>query len=122
MRPWALVVCLVALALPAPAQAFVKSNHKLPVTQPDELGAPVVLDTDVYLPSAPPPPGGYPFVLIFHGGGSSKDSEFDAKHAAALADRGYAALMYSARGHGNSNGQVTVAGPKEIRDLFDVTA
>ena len=31
-------------------------------------------------------------------------------------------LIYSARGHGNSGGQTTVAGPAEMRDLFDVTA
>lgn len=122
MRARLLVGCLLALALPAPAQAFVRSTHSVPVTQPDELGAPVTLDTDVYLPNGSPPPGGWPFVEVFHGGGSSKDSEFDAAHAAALADRGYAALIYSARGHGNSGGQVTVAGPKEIRDLFDVSA
>ncbi len=30
--------------------------------------------------------------------------------------------MYSARGHGNSGGQTSVAGPAEIRDLFDVSA
>ena len=113
---------LAALALPASAHAFVKSTYSVPVTQPDELGAPVALDTDVYLPSGAAPAGGWPFVEVFHGGGSSKDSEFDAKHAQQLADRGYASLIYSARGHGNSNGQVTVAGPKEIRDLFDVTA
>src|SRR5712691_6491077 len=122
MRARVLVGCVVALALPAPAQAFVKSTQSVPVSQPDELGAPVALDTDVYLPNGAPPASGWPFVEVFHGGGSSKDSVFDADHAKALANRGYASLIYSARGHGNSNGQVTVAGPKEIRDLFDVTA
>ena len=122
MRLRTLLACLVALALPAPAHAFVKSTHSVPVSQPDELGAPVALDTDVYLPNGTPPASGWPFVEVFHGGGSSKDSVFDADHAKALANRGYASLIYSARGHGNSNGQVTVAGPKEIRDLFDVTA
>src|SRR4051794_17721801 len=77
VRARAILLCLAALALPAPAQAFVKSTHSVPVSQPDELGAPVALDTDVYLPSGSPPAGGWPFVEVFHGGGSSKDSGFD---------------------------------------------
>ena len=39
-----------------------------------------------------------------------------------FADDGYVVVSYSARGHGNSGGQTSVAGPAEIRDLFDVTA
>src|SRR5207253_5616400 len=47
---------------------------------------------------------------------------FDAGHARTLAEHGYAAVLYSQRGNGNSGGQEAVAGPTEMHDLFDVTA
>lgn len=99
-----------------------KLTYRVPVSQPDEYGASVSLDTDVYLPRRPPPAGGHPLLEIFHGGGSSKDNGFDADHARRFAGHGYVVILYSARAHGASDGQTTVAGPKEIRDLFDVTA
>jgi ABC-2 type transport system ATP-binding protein len=116
-----LLTLLAALVLAAPAGAApLKSTHAVTVTQPDEAGRPVTLDVDVYLPSQTAPPGGWPLVVVFHGGGSNKDNGFDAGHAAAYAEHGYASLIYSARGHGASGGQTTVAGPKEVRDGFDV--
>ena len=122
-----LVLGAVAAALLAgvPAQASAAStvsSYSVPVTTPDTLGAPVSLDTDVYVPDAAPPPAGFPLLEIFHGGGSTKDNAYDAAHARRFADDGYVVLIYSARGHGDSGGQTTVAGPAEIRDLFDVTA
>lgn len=128
MRRLALLPSLLAalLALWAPPSASaaeaVKSTYRVPVTQPDESGGPVELDVDVYLPTTPPPASGHPFVEVFHGGGSEKANGFDAGHARFLAEHGYATLIYSARGHGDSDGQTTVAGPKEMRDTFDVTA
>ena len=122
------LLAIVALALgpavvAAPAHAAVtKSTFSVPVTQPDATGAPVTLDTDVYLPQGTPPSGGWPFVLFFHGGGSNKDNAFDAGHARNFAEHGYATILYSARGHGNSTGQTSVAGPKEMRDTYDVVA
>ena len=113
----------VGLLAGAPAQASVtKLTYSVPVTTPDTLGAPVSLDTDVYLPDGKVPPTGLPFLEIFHGGGSNKDNAFDAGHARDFAERGYVTLIYSARGHGDSGGQTSVAGPAEMRDLFDVTA
>ena len=119
---WAGIVAVVLwLAAVAPAAAAVQtSTHRVPVTQPDESGQPVELDVDVYLPDGPAPAGGFPLVVVFHGGGSNKDNAFDAGHAKDYADHGYASVIYSARGHGGSDGQTTVAGPKEVRDGFDV--
>jgi predicted acyl esterase len=121
-----LVLGAVAAALlaggPAPAAAATLSSYSVPVTTPDTLGAPVTLDTDVYVPDGTAPPSGFPFLEMFHGGGSTKDNAYDAAHARRFADDGYVVLIYSARGHGNSGGQVSVAGPAEMRDLFDVTA
>src|SRR3954447_4701867 len=102
--------------------AYTVSTHSVAVTTPDTLGAPVELDTDVYVPDGKVPAGGFPLLEIFHGGGSTKDNGYDAGHARDFAEDGYVTLIYSARGHGASGGQTTVAGPAEIRDLFDVTA
>ncbi len=121
----ALVGSLVALAwagAPAGAAPIEKRSYMVPVTQPDEAGQPVSIDTDVYLPDRTPPRNGFPFVVFFHGGGSDKVNGFDAGHARFFARHGYATLIYSARGHGDSGGQTTVAGPKEMRDTFDVLA
>jgi ABC-2 type transport system ATP-binding protein len=117
------VACVLLAALPAQADAaFGVSSYSVPVTTPDTLGAPVELDTDVYVPEGTPPAAGFPLLEIFHGGGSAKDNPYDAAHARRFADDGYVVLIYSARGHGSSGGQTTVAGPAEMRDLFDVTA
>ena len=122
-----LVLGVVAGALLAvvPAQAGAASTvstYSVPVTTPDSLGAAVSLDTDVYVPDGNPPSAGFPLIEMFHGGGSTKDNGYDAAHARGFADDGYVVVSYSARGHGNSGGQTSVAGPAEIRDLFDVTA
>ncbi|MDX6667164.1 MAG: type transport system ATP-binding protein [Solirubrobacteraceae bacterium] len=106
----------------AGAAKYTKTTYAVAVTQPDEYGNAVGIDTDVYLPQAKRPSAGYPLLEIFHGGGSSKDNGFDASHAARFAERGWVVILYSQRGHGASGGQTTVAGPKEMRDLFDVTA
>ena len=113
---------LPAAAAPALAADASKTAYRVPVTQPDESGAPVALDVDVYLPATDPPPDGRPFVVFFHGGGSDKSNAFDADHARFFAEHGYVTLLYSARGHGDSGGQTSVAGPKEMRDTFDVIA
>jgi len=119
-----LLVSLAALWQSGSASAgqITKYTYSVPVTQTDELGQPVAIDTDVYVPKGRVPAGGFPFVVFFHGGGSDKSNGFDAGHARFFARHGYVTLIYSARGHGNSGGQTTVAGPKEMHDTFDVIA
>jgi ABC-2 type transport system ATP-binding protein len=106
----------------AASPGYTKTAYSVPVTQPDELGQPVSLDTDVYLPDRTPPSGGFPLIELFHGGGSDKANPYDSGHAAFFAQHGYVVVLYSARGHGSSGGQTACCGPKEIHDLFDVTA
>jgi ABC-2 type transport system ATP-binding protein len=119
-----LVVLAVAAGAAARASAakFTKGSYRVPVTQPDETGAPVTLDTDVYVPARRPPRRGFPLLAIFHGGGSDKTNGFDAGHARYFARHGYVVVLYSARGHGSSDGQTTIVGPKEVRDIYDVLA
>ena len=69
---------------------------------------------DLYLPSGAMPAGGWPGVVVLHGLGGSKDSM--APIAQVFVSHGYAALAYSARGHGTSTGNVELAGPNEISD------
>lgn len=119
MRP-ALTALAALLTLAAPAHAQVaKETFSVPVRVADETG-PVEIDTDVYLPEGQAPRRGRPLVVVFHGGGSNKDNGFDAANAKFFAENGYASLIYSQRGHGSSGGLTTVAGPNEMRDLFDV--
>ncbi len=115
-----MLLLAVLVAVPASAQAQAPSVYSVAVTQPDELGLPVTLDTDVYLPSGQAPASGWPLVIYSHGGGNQKREGLVVSHAQALTQNGYAMIAYSARGHGNSTGQTSVAGPKEMRDLFDV--
>ena len=117
-----LALAAVAAAAPSGAQAFSKQSYRVPVTAPDELGLPVTIEVDVYLPGGEAPASGWPLVQVLHGGGSNKDNRYDAGRAEALTENGYAAIVYSQRGHGDSTGQLSVAGPKEMHDLFDVTA
>ena len=70
------VVLAVCAFVAAPASAYRLQTFSVPVSQPDELGLPVALDTDVYLPDAPPPPGGYPLIQVYQGGGSEKSNRF----------------------------------------------
>ena len=117
-----LTVILALLCSAAPAAAAVqKLTFQVPVRTPDETGAHVTLDTDVYLPGGGLPKRGWPLIEVFHGGGSDKANSFDAGHAKYFAEHGYVSLIYSQRGNGNSNGLEAVAGPNEMRDLFDVT-
>ncbi len=74
----------------------------------------VALSYDLYEPGGAAPAGGWPAVVVQHGLGGSKDSL--ASIAEVFAAQGYAALAYSARGHGASGGDVGIAGPRELAD------
>lgn len=122
MRRPAILAAVLLAGLAAPAGAAVKKvTFQVPVTVPDDTGAKVLIDTDVYLPDGFKPSDRRPFIEVFHGGGSDKANTFDAGHAKFFAQHGYVSLIYSQRGHGASGGLTSVAGPPEMRDLFDVT-
>jgi ABC-2 type transport system ATP-binding protein len=117
-----LLVTLAALVAAAPASADAgPQSYRVDVRAPGESGEAVSIESNAWLPSGPPPAGGWPLVMLFHGGGGTKDSPYDGLRAKAFAERGAVAVLYSARGHGASGGQTTIAGPKEMSDLFDMT-
>jgi ABC-2 type transport system ATP-binding protein len=76
-----------------------------------ENGAPVQLDTSLYLPEKTPAPA----VLLSQGFGGDKNSL--AAEARTFAQHGYVALAYSARGFGRSGGLIHFAAPNyEVHD------
>src|SRR5690606_22846176 len=73
----------------------------------------VELDTTLFLPAAEDPA---PALVLAHGFGGSKESV--AEDARALAGRGYVVLTFSARGFGESTGQIGLNDPRsEVADL-----
>ena len=73
------------------------------------------LDATVYLPDGVSAPA--PVVLVLHGFGGSQDDPKNVELAEDFAAAGYVVLTPSARGFGDSEGEVNLAGPGEINDL-----
>jgi predicted acyl esterase len=115
-RLFALLAAFVAAAAFAgAANAFTKTDGML--TMDDG----VTLGTTLYIPSGTPPAAGWPAILMLHGlGGSRQDMNTAAE--SWYVPKGYAVLTYDARGHGQSGGQVTIDGPREITDVKAVFA
>jgi predicted acyl esterase len=104
------LVAALALAFAANANAFTKQDAK--VTMDDG----VQLATTLYLPDGLQPTAGWPGVIMLHGlGGNRLGMNLLAQ--TYFVNQGYAVLTYDVRGHGDSGGFVTIAGPREIADL-----
>ncbi|MEN9679702.1 MAG: hypothetical protein RLZ57_831, partial [Actinomycetota bacterium] len=75
----------------------------------------VSIDTSLYIPKSTPAP----VILLAHGFGGNKDS---VRATAQLFQRnGFAVLTWSARGFGNSTGQITMNAPdKEVADASNL--
>ncbi|WP_243469639.1 alpha/beta fold hydrolase [Klenkia marina] len=86
-------------------------------TVPSGSGADAVeLDTTTYVPASATDDEPAPAVVLAHGFGGSKQSVAD--DARDLAARGYVVLTYSARGFGQSTGQIGLDDPRyEVADL-----
>jgi ABC-2 type transport system ATP-binding protein len=105
-----LAVAVLALALPASASAWTKSDEV--VTMPDG----VAVATTLYLPDGATPAGGWPAIVMAHGLGSNR-AVSNALAEQLYVPRGYAVITFDARGHGASGGVVDVDGPAEIGDV-----
>ncbi|HZH20687.1 MAG TPA: alpha/beta fold hydrolase, partial [Geodermatophilus sp.] len=117
----AALLLLLALALagllpasPAAAAEDVATEEALvPVGEGADA---VELDTTLFLPDSASAGGPAPAVVLAHGFGGSKESVAD--DARDLAGRGYVVLTYSARGFGESTGQIGLNDPRfEVADL-----
>ena len=111
LLPLLLSCGLLVLAPPAAAAGDVTTEA---ARVPSGSGGDAVeLDTTLFLPAGGDPA---PAVVLAHGFGGSKESVAD--DARDLAERGYVVLTYSARGFGESTGQIGLNDPRyEIADL-----
>ena len=98
-----LVGALVWIVWPSPAPATI-ATRDVTITAPGGPGVdePVQLDGTVYLPAQTPAPA----VIMAHGFGGSKRSV--AADAEQMARDGFVVLAYSARGFGQSTGQIAL--------------
>ena len=115
----AALLVAVGTAVPAFAepQTFTVEGGPTSATK----STPVPLDTDVYLPEASGPA---PAVILAHGFGGSKRATADL--AQKLADAGFIAISYTARGFGKSGGLISMNSPefevKDVSELIDFAA
>jgi len=100
---------VLALAAASPAAAFSKQTGTV------RMDDGVDLAYALYEPDGAAPAGGWPGVLVLHGLAGTKESV--EAISTSFATGGYAVLAYDARGHGVSDGVVTLAGPREVADL-----
>jgi ABC-2 type transport system ATP-binding protein len=114
-----LLLLTLALAglLPASPAAAAEDVATEEALVPVGEGADAVeLDTTLFLPDSASAGEPAPAVVLAHGFGGSKESVAD--DARDLAGRGYVVLTYSARGFGESTGQIGLNDPRfEVADL-----
>jgi predicted acyl esterase len=110
-----LLAAAAALAFAAPANAFTRTDQFL------TMGDGVPLASSLYRPDGGAPEGGWPSVLVLHGLGGNRGDVKDIAEQ-ILAPQGYAVLTVDARGHGESGGQSTLVGAREVADYAAVLA
>jgi predicted acyl esterase len=103
-------VCAVAVAAPAHAWGFARTD----VTLTMDDGVPIA--ATLYLPDGSPPPAGWPGIVMFHGLGGTR-SQMNALAEMSFANQGYAVLTFDTRGHGASGGLWSLVGPREVADF-----
>ncbi|MDX6409590.1 MAG: hypothetical protein QOE13_2661 [Gaiellaceae bacterium] len=117
-----LAVALTALVPTGRASAGDFSQTELKLTMSDG----VRLAASYFEPKGTPPASGWPAVVLLHGLGQTRNlSDFvnwspNLMAQKFLAPEGYAVLTYDARAHGESGGQFTLDGPRELQDLREL--
>jgi ABC-2 type transport system ATP-binding protein len=106
-----LIVLAVSVLVVVNRSPQVRVSSQFITGTPEPGGAPVRLDTSLYLPASTPAPA----VLLAHGLGATKTS-LDSQ-ARDLARNGYVVLTYTARGFGRSGGLIHLDSRKyEVAD------
>jgi ABC-2 type transport system ATP-binding protein len=127
-RRWAALLGVLAMvwamAVPPAVAApggYRTEDHVIDVVDGPADDQHVAIDATLYLPSGAGARHPAPAIIGAHGFGQDKHAL--AAHAAFLARRGYAVLLYSARGFGNSTGKIALDSPdyevKDVRQLVD---
>jgi predicted acyl esterase len=101
--------------LTANAGTFTKHNTFIDVPASESSSNTIQLDAAVYLPDDAISPA--PVIVVLHGFGGSKNYSKTVLLAEDFASAGYVVLTPSLRGFGDSDGEVTLAGPNEVNDL-----
>src|SRR5262245_5979172 len=109
-----LAAALAALVVAAPAHASTRQDVTIAAADGTPLAA------TLHLPSAPPPAGGWPAIVVLHGLGQSRASAEAIAASVGLTGEEYAVLTYDARGHGQSGGLIDIDGPNEVADVRTV--
>jgi predicted acyl esterase len=120
-----LVVFAVALTALVPAGRaaagdFTQTETKVTMSDGVRIAA------SYFEPTGTPPGAGWPAVVLLHGLGQTRNlSDFvnwspNLMAQKFLAPEGYAVLTFDARAHGQSGGQVTLDGPRELQDLREL--
>jgi pimeloyl-ACP methyl ester carboxylesterase len=114
VRVW-IAAAAAALALAAPAHAATRQDVTIASTDGTPLAA------TLHLPSAAPPAGGWPAIVVMHGISQNRTTADSIATAAGFVGEEYAVLTFDARGHGASGGLITIDGPNEIADVRAVS-
>ena len=120
MSRLAAALAVLAFAFPATASAFGKEDT--PITMSDG----VKIAATYYVPDGSPPAPGWPAVMLLHGLGGSRTAptplgmSLNSVAETQLVPQGYAVLTFDARGHGQSEGFVSIDGPREIQDVREL--
>ncbi|QSB15095.1 alpha/beta fold hydrolase [Natronosporangium hydrolyticum] len=110
-----LLVGLVGWAVWPEQVGYTSREEVLTVQSGPDGATPVTLDTTFYLPDGASAADPVPSVLLAHGFGGTKESV--VADAEELVDQGYAVLAWTARGFGDSGGQIHLNHPDyEVRD------
>jgi predicted acyl esterase len=103
------LILLLSFLAGSPLRAQISTD--LTITMSDG----VLLEATVSTPAGTLPPTGFPGVVFIHGYGGNKTDY--ATVGQYLTAQGYASLLYSVRGQGNSGGLSTTMGERERLDL-----
>jgi len=120
MSRFAAALAILVLAAPGTASAFGKQDRMITMSDGVRIAA------TYYVPDGAPPAGGWPAVMLFHGLGGSRTAatplgmSLNTMAETQLVPQGYAALTFDARGHGQSEGLVSIDGPREIQDVREL--
>jgi esterase/lipase len=102
------LACALGIVLVAPAFA---RGAEVSLTMDDG----VRIDAALLVPEGTAPAGGWPAIMMFHGLGQ-RHTDYIALAQSYVA-KGYAVFVPDARGHGTSQGFVSLDGPREVADI-----
>ncbi|MBI4728122.1 MAG: CocE/NonD family hydrolase [Acidobacteria bacterium] len=116
-RATVLLLGLLLAAAAAPARAAGYIVYTEPVTMSDGVS----LEASLYVPGGASAENPVPLIVRQHGGGSNKDNTDDQPYGLKAVETGkFALLMYSHRGHGNSEGIWDFFGPRTTKDFSEM--